>query len=441
MNVALKTVQVEGLFGNLNYHINGLDEGPVMFVNAKNGMGKTTVLEMIYGLASSDKKIFERVSYDELKFTFLLSEDKKSGSTEKVLTIKKTDDGDPIWNMKEDGTFENIPTGITRSTDDITVVEYLAKKLDKVKLASCGRHWTISGNGHYDADEVIEMLGGEVDEHYQADEEVGFLQYFDVNLISANRLKIEIRKLDEDQYYGRRRESTSFEPGINVAADSLKETIEAHFIAVQGWSRTYEHDFLQRLLNTSNTDAPDIATLKVRLEYVNSLEDKVQKIGLYPDAKKIELPNRDLNDYERNILDRYLTNKETLLKPHSEFMDQVELFEQLVNTSLAYKRIELDGNQGIRVLSTSQDNRSIKLDQLSSGEQHLVILAYIIIFDTPRDCYVLIDEPELSMHLEWQSEFANNLDKIHDRRSLRFLCATHSPLIVDSRTADLKTPE
>ncbi len=43
---------------------------------------------------------------------------------------------------------------------------------------------------------------------------------------------------------------------------------------------------------------------------------------------------------------------------------------------------------------------------------------------------VLIDEPELSMDVDWQTKIYGWLKKISKERNLKMLLSTHSPLIV-----------
>jgi len=71
--------------------------------------------------------------------------------------------------------------------------------------------------------------------------------------------------------------------------------------------------------------------------------------------------------------------------------------------------------------------------ELSSGEQHLLVLSYLILYEVPEYTLVLIDEPEISMHLAWQYKLNELLSEVFKARKVRFFCATHAPAIVDDR--------
>ena len=72
----------------------------------------------------------------------------------------------------------------------------------------------------------------------------------------------------------------------------------------------------------------------------------------------------------------------------------------------------------------------LSLDKLSSGEQQLVYLLGLLIFDTQPKQLVLLDEPELSLHPAWQDDFFPLLQQICELNGCYLLMATHSPSLV-----------
>ena len=75
----------------------------------------------------------------------------------------------------------------------------------------------------------------------------------------------------------------------------------------------------------------------------------------------------------------------------------------------------------------------IDLENLSSGEQNEIIILYKLIFDVPSDIILLIDEPEISLHVIWQEEFMTDLEEIAKVRQQQMIIATHSPQIIGNR--------
>jgi predicted ATP-binding protein involved in virulence len=89
-------------------------------------------------------------------------------------------------------------------------------------------------------------------------------------------------------------------------------------------------------------------------------------------------------------------------------------------------------------------DRPLPVTSLSSGEQHELVLLYELLFKVNPDSLILIDEPELSLHIAWQQQFLQDLQKITQLASFDVLIATHSPQIIHDRwdlTVELKGPE
>lgn len=98
------------------------------------------------------------------------------------------------------------------------------------------------------------------------------------------------------------------------------------------------------------------------------------------------------------------------------------------NYAFANKEMELSPYFGFRFKAADDMASILSFDQLSSGERHIVLMNYDILFDVSDDALVLIDEPELSFHLEWQGQFMTNLEELEEvRGGLQFIICTHAP--------------
>lgn len=94
----------------------------------------------------------------------------------------------------------------------------------------------------------------------------------------------------------------------------------------------------------------------------------------------------------------------------------------------AKKHLELSPFFGFRFKAEDDKESILSFDQLSSGERHIMLMNCDILFDVEDEALVLIDEPELSFHLEWQGLFMFNLEKlIGVRKDLQFIICTHAP--------------
>ena len=92
------------------------------------------------------------------------------------------------------------------------------------------------------------------------------------------------------------------------------------------------------------------------------------------------------------------------------------------NTSNFSFRIILD--------SLNEPDREIELQNLSSGEKQIVSLFSHLYLSGGKKYFVLIDEPELSLSVDWQRKFVSDIRKADFCSGL--VAVTHSPFIYDN---------
>ncbi len=103
--------------------------------------------------------------------------------------------------------------------------------------------------------------------------------------------------------------------------------------------------------------------------------------------------------------------------------------QKLLSGMFLNKRVDLSGGN-IRVLfsvgSEDQDPVSLRLSQLSSGEKQAL---YVLIHALRADINtLLIDEPELSMHIDWQRQLVGAIRSLNSNAQV--VMATHSPEVM-----------
>ena len=126
----------------------------------------------------------------------------------------------------------------------------------------------------------------------------------------------------------------------------------------------------------------------------------------------------------------YLDDAEAKLEPLVDVLARIEMLEAFVNDRLLNKTLEVNDEEGL-VVKRRSDGESIALDSLSSGEQHEIILLVDMLFNVDEGSVVLIDEPEISLHVAWQLEFIPMVAKIAELIGFVFIVATHSPQIIN----------
>jgi hypothetical protein len=119
-------------------------------------------------------------------------------------------------------------------------------------------------------------------------------------------------------------------------------------------------------------------------------------VGLLDQAAGIPLPQRDLTDSERDVLALYLSDFNEKLDAFITLQKQVEALVDIVGTKLLRKRFVIDRQKGFVFETQGNDPRQLSVTDLSSGEQHQLVLFYELIFASSGIDLFLIDEPEIS---------------------------------------------
>jgi len=126
----------------------------------------------------------------------------------------------------------------------------------------------------------------------------------------------------------------------------------------------------------------------------------------------------------------------------------IEFFKELVAFfKFADKEMMVDGTFGIRFKMDNEAKTLIPITALSSGEKHVLLQLFELIFEGRSGDLVLIDEPELSFHPAWLNVYVSVLEKIQnfkkeEGREMQVILATHSSMLVGGRwneTLDLYT--
>ena len=130
----------------------------------------------------------------------------------------------------------------------------------------------------------------------------------------------------------------------------------------------------------------------------------------------------------QHVISIYIDDTTQKLNVLAGLQKKIQLFEELIRKRFTDKKLSINNDLGFVV--TSVAGRSIPLRTLSSGEQHQLVLIFELLFETSSGDLILIDEPELSLHVAWQKSFMNDLLRIIDANPFDAVLATHSPVLI-----------
>ena len=130
------------------------------------------------------------------------------------------------------------------------------------------------------------------------------------------------------------------------------------------------------------------------------------------------------------IIEKYDSERSTITRRTTAFFESVNSFLRDNGKSLSFSSdLELAVNLPNDQQITSQD--------LASGELQLLILFTFLYFqfdDPGQEFTVLVDEPELSLHVAWQNRYVSSITTANP--NAQFIIATHSPEIAAGQPDD-----
>lgn len=141
-----------------------------------------------------------------------------------------------------------------------------------------------------------------------------------------------------------------------------------------------------------------------------------QVIGMIKSRKGVDTNLKEANFLLSDILDKI----EKIEDYRTRLMRPLTTVQKVVSDIFKNKGINFGEN-----LNFGDAASAINSDKLSAGEKQLLsFICYNAFFD---DAVFIIDEPELSLHVDWQRSFFKIL--MNQNPSNQFIVTTHSPFI------------
>lgn len=108
-----------------------------------------------------------------------------------------------------------------------------------------------------------------------------------------------------------------------------------------------------------------------------------------------------------------------------EIYGQNELFVSKVNFLFENTGKEVKKNSS--KLEFTLEDITLSSKNLSSGEKQLLIILLTVLLQKKEECILIMDEPEISMHIGWQSQLIDIILELNP--NVQLLLSTHSPSI------------
>lgn len=153
------------------------------------------------------------------------------------------------------------------------------------------------------------------------------------------------------------------------------------------------------------------------------------------DWQLYNLQRRYLN-YQVNIGNRIIalltSGKPEDQQAAAELTKPKKLFQDLVDElfTATAKTINRTSNE----IFFEQYGETIPPYMLSSGEKQILVIMLTALVQENKHCVMLMDEPEISLHIEWQQRLVNIIRTLNP--NVQIILCTHSPAIIMDGWAD-----
>lgn len=348
----------------------------IIILSGPNGFGKTVLLDCINAISMSDLLFFLNLKFESFEI--------RKSETEGIL--------------------------IERQSNGLKINNEIELSDEEIKILSIGR---IDRNM---AEETSRKFSNVLNEMQSLLGRVGYIK--EQRLIDIETNSKVSRTVSSRKYSSRLLHAVS---SIPRKFEDQVRSLDSKYSQL---STELDRTFLKRLFDLK--DGID------KLEFDAQIDQMRKKIKKLSDSGIARMGTLDVTEFKKEdarALKIYFEDFDRKYQIYEKMIEQIELFKKIVDIHFLFKHLEITDGKNIEIIDNDTGEK-IRLDSLSSGEQEILVLYYRLLFEIPEETIVLIDEPEISLHIAWQRMFVNDLKKIAELKNIFAIVATHSMQIV-----------
>lgn len=429
----LKRITINGLFNQFDYEIELKPEG-LTILTGPNGYGKTTILKILDALAVKNLAFFFQLPF--CKIILDREHDK--------ICLSKTNQTEVQPNSSEflDNTRKPLKVisetleirwgddnllSYTAANDLMTnsIRQYLGSSGYKID----GDYWIDRKTGiRYTTGNLFLLLNENIPEFrakHTADQmpDIGAIYFINDQRLTR---KITDHRRRDTAYYLDNEIRENFNNVIEECANELSQTMQAVLANASKIGQELDSSFPRRLFEATTL----VGEAEFERRY-DAIKEKQKALRLYGLSATKEDSQTSFKEENAKALHVYLNDTEQKLAVFDELLQKLHIFSTVLNDrQFVFKQLHISPDFGFRF--TTAHDQELPLANLSSGEQQEVVLLYKLLFRVRPNTLLLIDEPEISLHVAWQKEFLDDLLKIIKLQKITVITATHSPQIIGS---------
>jgi predicted ATP-binding protein involved in virulence len=431
----IRQISVANLFGIFNHIIPLKMTERITIIHGPNGFGKTMMLKLLNALFSQSNHFLQTVPFDVFKVDF---EDNTSfwiSKTSRLLnsTEEKNSSESGIYFHSTGRKAYQLHSKFLLKDASLSLIDRLILPLDRVGPEV----WRdITTNELLSLGDVVERFGDRlpadlIDEKTKTPEWL-----IDIRRSIPIRL-IETQRLLSSPPPPKRKTLSRTTQEYAVTEDSrhLVEVISKKLAESATLSQSLDRTFPVRLISPTTQQLQITEDeLRDKLGKLEQKRSRLTDLGLLDKETESTFPignNQRIANDTKAVLAIYAEDTERKLGIFNELAQKINLLTTIINNRFLYKTMTIHKEEGI--VFTTKNGTILPLENLSSGEQHELVLFYELLFRVTPGSLILIDEPELSLHVVWQEQFLKDLQQVTQLTDIDIILATHSPDIISDR--------
>lgn len=190
------------------------------------------------------------------------------------------------------------------------------------------------------------------------------------------------------------------------------------------------------LKNADRNPTSDFRFVKQRHDKINEFlnKDFSADVDFEQELEKLKCPLG--LEYYNNVVEeiRHIVNKFKLF---------ISLFEEKISSRSCKRKVVYINEDGCFKIKCSIGDVSYdyRIEDLSSGELNYFTLMYDLIFKSEKNTIYFVDEPEISLHVEWQMQIMDDIQAIKQRYGgPQVIVITHSPFVAEGHEELIAEP-
>lgn len=422
MNINMK---VYGLLGKFNYEVE-INESEGIIIIGENGKGKTSLLTVIYGILNNVSSLLYRTDFS--KITICLNEEEHVISRDIFNEYYRN-----IENKKS--LLRRFIIEEVQSNEELRILHQ--EKVDSMSISdrrARGRYETAILNDKVLMEEYISFVSSIAnDEDIDIDTSFILILQKIKKFIDNSNLRIlflPVSRVVESKNISNKSNLNSLESIEEVIQDNLSKYMRAQY----DMNTAINTNLFQFLLNQESF-SNDKKIESYSIEKLEQIIDELSELeSINENQEKLKaIINMDKKSPNKEVIIDFLFNMDREFNSQLEYKVIGDKFINLAKEANKFlrnsdKKFEFNKREVTFILKDSTNNE-ISLNDLSSGESHLIkILCELYLLPDDKNILVIIDEPELSLSIEWQEMLMNSI--ISSPHYYSMVAATHSPFIL-----------